>query len=324
MTTLQKMLIAGLALLGALGVVIGAGAWWLFAPVQPNATESVRVEVARGSGQTRLANQLTEQQLIRHPLSFRLAVRLLGLGQNLQAGVYQVSASENAFEIARRLTRNTSDIRVTLPEGLRAEEVVESLTAQLGSTATSSAQCNDQNGYLFPNTYSFVPGTSIESACARLRGQFDTQWQSLSTQYDLPDSYTQEELVILASLVQREAKDAEDMRKVAGVLFNRLEMGMPLQIDATLQYAKGFDAKQKTWWPTPLAADKNIKSPYNTYANAGLPAGPISNPGNDALRAVLTPVITDDLYYISTLDGTEMYFAPTYEEHQVNIERYLR
>jgi UPF0755 protein len=246
------------------------------------------------------------------------------VGQNLQAGVYQVSASENAFEIARRLTRNTSDIRVTLPEGLRAEEVVESLASQLGTTATNSAQCNDQNGYLFPDTYSFVPGTSIESACARLRGQFDTQWQALTSENKVPNEYSQEELVILASLVQREAKDAEDMRKVARVLFNRVEMGMPLQIDATLQYAKGFDAKQKTWWPTPLAADKSIKSPYNTYANAGLPAGPISNPGKEALQAVLNPIITDDLYYISTLDGSEMYFAPTYVEHQVNIERYLK
>jgi UPF0755 protein len=138
------------------------------------------------------------------------------------------------------------------------------------------------------------------------------------------DGRKEEDVMILASIVAREAKKPEDMKKVAGVLWNRLELGMPLQVDATLQYAKGYDEEKKTWWSTPLSQDKNIVSPYNTYKNAGLPPGPISNPGLDAIQAATYPTPSDNLYYISNTAGTQMYFAQTYEEHQQNIAKYLQ
>lgn len=301
--------------------------WWLLQPVSPNSDEMVTFEIPRGTSQNRIAENLANQGLIKNPLSFRLAVRALGVGSQLQAGIYQISPSQSAIDIANTLTRNTSDLRVTLPEGLRAEEVVEILQTELNISTENMAgeeYCLSQNGYLYPETYSFVPGSTLQAACERLRSEFDRQWTSLTAEKSLPTGYTQAELVTLAALVQREARDPQDMRRVAGVLFNRLEIGMPLQIDATLQYAKGYDANRSTWWPVPLAADKDLSSPYNTYQNAGLPAGPIANPGRDALSAVLNPIASENLYYISTLDGSEMYFTETYEEHLQNIDRYLR
>lgn len=310
---------ASLVLLGS-----GVGAWWLLQPVSMNADQAVSIEIPRGSSQRRIGEILYNAGLIRHPLSLRLATQILGNGAQLQAGVYEVRSNLNALDISKQLTRNTRDQRVTLPEGLRAEEVVTSLAEQLNVPAQPAEACLTQNGYLYPETYSFLPGTSVETACQRLRGQFDIVWSELTSRSATPSGYSQADLVTLAALVQREAKDPEDMKRVAGILYNRLDLGMPLQIDATLQYAKGYDERNDTWWPTPLAADKTLRSPYNTYQNPGLPAGPISNPGREALQAVLTPIASDNLYYISTLDGSEMFFAPTYEEHQANVNRYLR
>lgn len=312
------------ALVGVGGLALTGLGWAYFQPMVPGSTETVSVEITRGTAESQVAKQLTAAGLIRHPLTLRLATRILGVSGQLQAGVYELGKNESVWQIARHLTQNTRDIRVTLPEGLRAEEVVASLEKQLNTTATDPDLCITQNGHLYPETYSFVPGTTVEEACQRLRRQFDTVWTELTEQLTPTTNWDQNDVVTLASLVQREAKDPEDMRHVAGVLYNRLQIGMPLQIDATLQYAKGYDERNQTWWPTPLAADKNINSPYNTYQNTGLPPAPISNPGHDALTAVLNPLETDDLYYISTLDGGKMYFTPDYSEHLQNIERYLR
>lgn len=317
-------LVVILAVLTATSIAGLAGAtWWFLAPVQPGSSEVVRFDVPRGTSQIRLGEMLFEKKLTRHPVSLRLAVRLLGIGQDLQAGVYQLSPADSALDIAKTLTRNTSDIRVTIQEGLRAEEVVSALEAQLFTTAQSPQECLKLEGFLFPETYSMVPGTSVESACQRMNAEFESVWTDLTATTPAPSSYTQEELVTLASIIEREAREPEDMQRVAGVLYNRLEIGMALQVDATLQYAKGYNTREQTWWAVPLAADKNVVSPYNTYQNAGLPPGPISNPGRDALYAVLNPITSDNLYYISDSNGVNMYFAETYEEHQRNIQEHL-
>lgn len=324
MKALTVVIVSGAVLLAAAGLaVVGAG-WWLLQPAQPGSNETVTIEITRGSGESLVARQVAEAGLTKHRYSLRLALALEGQSGELQSGVYQVNRGWNARQLATSLTRNTTDLRVTLPEGLRAEEVLESLETQLRAETATPEACLDANGYLFPDTYSFIPGTSIESACERLQNQFKSVWTELTTQHTPPSQWSQEDLVTLAALVQREARDPDDMRRVAGVLFNRLDLGMPLQIDATLQYAKGYNPQTKDWWSMPYAADKSIVSPYNTYQDAGLPAGPIANPGRDALTAVLNPIDSDDLYYISTLDGGEMYFVPTYEEHLQNIDRYLR
>ena len=132
--------------------------------------------------------------------------------------------------------------------------------------------------------------------------------------------YNYEEKIILASIIEREAKDGlEERRTIAGILMNRYRQGMALQADATVQYDLG---DQNNWWPTLTQEDYKLDSPSNTYARPGLPPGPISNPGIDSLKAAFNPKDTDFLYYIHAPDG-KVYYAKTLEEHNDNIARYL-
>lgn len=150
----------------------------------------------------------------------------------------------------------------------------------------------------------------------------------------LADEISQAELdfnqaLTLASIVEREAKGAAEMKQVAGILNNRLEINMALQADATLQYAKVNQQSASTqspiqdWWPTPIVVDKKITSPYNTYTQPGLPPHPICNPGLNAIQAALKPAQTDHLYYLHAADG-EIHYAQSLETHNANVRRYLR
>jgi hypothetical protein len=131
-----------------------------------------------------------------------------------------------------------------------------------------------------------------------------------------------EEALTIASLLEREAYDFTDMREISGVIWNRLFLEMPLQLDATLQYARATGAGG-SWWPVPRSQDKWIDSPFNTYQNEGLPPHPIANPSVEAILAALNPIATDCLFYIHAAGGA-FYCAPTYAEHRQNINRYLR
>ena len=135
---------------------------------------------------------------------------------------------------------------------------------------------------------------------------------------------TLDEVIILASIVEREGKTGIDRPVIAGVLLNRMENGWPLETDATLQYSLGYQSKEKTWWKKELTdEDKQVDSPYNTYKNIGLPPGPIANPGVQAITAVIYPKKTDYMFYLHDTKGN-VHYARTLEEHEKNIEMYLR
>lgn len=127
----------------------------------------------------------------------------------------------------------------------------------------------------------------------------------------------------MASIVEREAKDLVDMRHVAGILLNRLEINMALQADATLQYIRGYDEAAQSWWSPPRVSDKTNPSLYNTYLYPGLPPAPIANPGYNAVLAVLTPIQSNNYFYIHTPSGEAVY-AETIDQHNTNIDTYLR
>ena len=138
------------------------------------------------------------------------------------------------------------------------------------------------------------------------------------------EKLTLEEVIILASIVEREGKTGQDRPVIAGVLLNRMQKGWPLETDATLQYALGYQSKDKTWWKKTLTQDdKLIDSPYNTYMNPGFPPGPISNPGIQSINAVIYPKKTEYMYYLHDEKGN-VHFAKSLEEHERNIETYLK
>jgi UPF0755 protein len=259
--------------------------------------------------------------LIRNPVAFFLLVRQQGLDNKIQAGEFQLSQSMSASEIARALQMGTYDTRITIPEGKRAEEVADMLQEKFPQFDNSwRARLNAEEGYLFPDTYAFAKDATIDTIITAMKDNFEKKYASIPS--TTSSKLTKEQIVILASMIEREAMHDEDRPLVASVMLNRLQINMALQIDAAVQYALGYQIAEKTWWKKNLTlADLKVNSPYNSYENTGLPPTPISNPGYEALKAVLEAPDTDYLYYISDSTGTNHY-SKTFEQHAKLIKQY--
>lgn len=323
--SIKLLSLLGLLSLGFITLAFGVVSWAL-QPVSNEIAESVRFIVPKGQAITIMGERLVEEGLIKHPLIFRAIVIKDGLSTKIQAGSFDISPDMSVSEIANHLTNGTQDTWVTILEGWRAEEISESLEAQdldnfdkdeFLEFATSS------EGMLYPDTYLIPREMSSEQIYHLLVNTFERKVsQGLWDEIEESDRDF-DDVLIMSSLVEREARNFDQMRKVAGILWNRIDLGMALQVDATLQYSKGYDKYQQDWWSPPLSADKKVDSPYNTYLNPGLPPQPIANPSLNAITATLSPKESDDLFYIHANDGS-MYTAATLEEHNANINKYLR
>ncbi len=300
----------------------GFFAWWFNGnrPADPGNKTIKNFTILQGEGVRNVAKDLKKQGLIRDEVIFFLVVKRLGLESKIQAGEFFLSPSMNATEIARSLQTGTSDMQIVIPEGFRADEIADVLEKKSVNYDESwRREMRLYEGYLFPDTYFFPKDAGIELIIETMRDNFDSKYQSLNTSNT---SYSQEEIVTLASLIEREARHSEDRPLVASVIHNRLDIGMALQIDATVQYVLGYQEEEKRWWKRHLTRnDLSMSSPYNTYENPGLPPGPIANPGAEALNAALNPAETDYLYYISDQNGINRY-AETFDQHNANIQKY--
>lgn len=299
--------------------------WWRdgISPVNGENTVPELFIIQKGEGVKSIAARLSQQNLIRSSTAFFILVKLDGIETQLQAGDYRLNQSMDARSIARELTHGTSDVWVTIPEGWRKEEISMKLARELDIPESEFLKIAEE-GYLFPDTY-LVPrdatsGAVLDLFYANFHSKITDSMKSEMMQSGL--SFT--EALVLASLVEREGKNNEDRPVIAGILYNRLKLKMPLQVDATLQYALGYQSAEKNWWKKNLTAqDKLVDSPYNTYINVGLPPSPISNPGLDALKAVTKPVNTEYLYYLHDPKGN-VHYAETLNQHTANIAAYLR
>ncbi len=320
------IIIGCIVAVAVLAAGVAAYGYSLTQPASPSDTALQEVVVPRGASVTRIATLLAEEELIQSPLIFRLVVKQLGIEGELQAGTFELSPAMDSYEIAHSLTEGTRDVWVTLLEGWRMEQMAEYLVAQelaLFEQDEFEALAAESEGYLYPETYLIPKASTAEDIHTLLRDTFDERvLTGLADEFDASER-TQEEVIIMASLVEREARNYDQMREVAGVLWNRIDRGMPLQVDATLQYVKGYDAQAAQWWSTPLAADKELDSPFNTYQNPGLPPAPIANPSLQAVRATLDPADTSASYYIHDAQG-RMHTAETLDGHNANIQEYLR
>lgn len=287
------------------------GYWrWVNLPVNANnQTEQVLI-VPQGQPTVVIANRLKQEKLIKSPLAFRLLVEQKGLSGKLQAGDFRLHPAMDLETIVENLTHGSLDFWITFPEGLRAEEYAERLSekSEIDQQAFILA-AKPFEGQLFPDTY-LIPNTAaVEDVVSILTNTFARKSLTRDKQ-----------AIIIASLIEREAKHDEDRRLVSSVIHNRLEIGMALQIDATVQYVLG---KPGEWWKKDLTReDLQIKSPYNTYLNTGLPPAPIANPGMASLQAALNPAETNYLYYLSDPGGYNHY-AETLEKHQANVVEFL-
>lgn len=326
MKVLKILLIALVLLALAAGVAGFVIVKSMLQPVNPSSTETTRFVVPNGQSISRIGERLTEAGLIKNPWVFRILVKKQQAEQKIQAGSFVLSASMTPMELLQAMTQGTDDVWVRLLEGWRREEMAESI-AKLELVNFDQQEFLDltegKEGYLFPDSY-LVPKTiSTEAIVNLLTDTFDTKVTTALADEIEASGKPLEELVTMASLIQREAKGAEQMKTVSGVLWNRIDIGMALNVDATLQYIKGYDKTAQSWWVPPLAIDKERQSPFNTYTEAGLPPRPICNPGLDAITAAVEPNNTDYLYYIHDTTGV-IHFAKTLPEHNANVQQYLR
>ena len=295
-------------------------------PVDPSDNAAVSVVIPRGKGAIWIGNTLKEKNLIRSTLAFRFIAWRKDLLSKMQAGSYVLNKSQSLESIAQSLTKGTNDIWVTIPEGWRNEEIAEVFGKALGEAFDQKEfleLAKDKEGYLFPETYLIPKEATPQTVVSLLTRTFEQKFSQEMQDELKKQQRTVKDAVILASLIEREARELKEMQVVSGILLKRIENSWPLQVDATLQYAKGFNEQQKTWWAPPLAADKTINSPYNTYKNPGLPPAPIANPGINSLKAAVYPTESSYWYYITDNKG-EMHYAETVEQHNANVQKYLR
>lgn len=296
--------------------------WWKHGiiPVDANSKEQKIFVIKPGEGTREITNNLKQEGLINDPVVFFLVIKQLGIDNKIQAGDFRLSPSMSALDIAQNLTHGTLDVWVTIPEGKRAEEIADILKEKMKSYDSSwRKELVKNEGYLFPDTYLIPTDANITLITSIMKNNFDNKISSINFNNT---NYTKDEIVTIASLIEREARLSEDRPLVASVILNRLSIGMKLDIDATIQYALGYQEQEKSWWKKHLTReDIDLASPYNTYRNPGLPPTPISNPGLSAMQAVVNAPKTNYLYYISDKSGKNHY-AEDLDQHNANIRKY--
>ena len=302
-------------------IFIGLSIWWNsgISPVNKRDTTQKIFVVQKGDGIRAVANNLKKENLIRDPILFFVLVKKLGLEGKIQAGDFRLSPSQSTEEIAKNLTHGTLDIWITIPEGVRGGEIADILKkGNPGFLDSWKITLVQNEGYLFPDTYLLPRDAGINIITSIVKNNFENK----ISQILIPKEFTQKDIVTIASLIEREAKFKDDRPLVSSVIHNRLKLGMPLQIDATVQYVLGYQPLEQRWWKKNLTTeDLKINSPFNTYIHPGLPPTPISNPGISALQAAANPSSTEYLYYISDKNGRNHY-AKTLDEHSDNIRKY--
>lgn len=302
-------------------ILAGLYFWWEngISPADASNTSPKTFIVMKGQGTRVVVDNLKNAGLIRDSIVFFLLLKKTGIDSKIQAGQFYLSPSMSANEILQKLQIGKFDMSITIPEGKRAQEIADILQKKMPQYDQEWREKLDQNeGYLFPDTYLLPVNAGIEEVIDAMKKNFDKKYAEITNNTTL----SQNEIVILGSLIEREAKNSEDRPVVSSVIHNRLNLGMKLDIDATVQYALGFDQSERTWWKKQLTyEDIEIDSPYNTYNNAGLPPGPIASPGLASLKAAASPAQTDFLFYISDKKGNNHY-AKTLGEHNQNINKY--
>lgn len=308
--------------------------WWDEAtrPKDPSFKRSVSFVVPRGFSASQVGKKLQDEGLIRSSLAFKIYFQFQGKSSQIKAGEYQISPSETMQQIVNKLISGPRLFWVTFPEGLRKEEIALKLIKELNIENSPSfynqflEESKGKEGFLFPDTYLLPKEITADKFVSLLYNNFLAKTKPLENDIKRT-GMSLEQVIILASIIERETRSESERPIVAGILIKRLKSGWPLQVDASVQYAVatknciGFNPDCK-WWPILTKNDMDINSPFNSYKFKGLPPTPISNPGISSIKAVIYPKESEYWFYLHDNKG-KVYFAKTLEEHQSNVRNYL-
>ena len=319
MTRNKKIAIIGGIVLLVIGIAIFAFQSKFSAPQK--GAEEERIVINPATTEEELIPKLKEQGYIKSEWAFKFVLKQKGWQGKIEPGGYMVSKSMNAWQLTDTLVNKPYQKWIVIPEGLRATEIAEKLQETLGWTNTAKAEflLAGKEGYLFPDTYLFNLDYTGQEVAERMRNQFNEKAADLFKKAE-EKNIRNDTLIVIASLIQREAANEKDMPLIAGVIWNRWLKDMKFEIDATVQYALG---KPGNWWPIIKPEDYKFDSPYSTYFHKGRPPAPICNPGLAAINAVINSEETEYLYYLHDSEG-QIHLAKTYGEHLENIEQYLK
>jgi len=302
--------------------------WTLFGPVGTSKQLEVFI-VPEVKGGFDLVAELNKQKFIKNTKAFQYLINTFAKDKEIKSGGFRLSQNMNAWQILKKVTGKPDLAWVVISFCPRKEQVGEKLASALGwsqeeltkwNTVYTKTKPEYFEGVYYPDTYLLPVDETGAQIAQRLINHFNEKFAPLSDKFIAKNIKWTTGLKI-ASLIAREAGGVDDMKIISGIIWNRLNEGMPLQIDATMQYTLGKDANG-SWWGTIDLSEKQKDSPYNSYLYKGLPPTPICSPNIDAIEAALDPLETDCLYYLHD-DNKQIHCAKTYKEHLVNIKKYL-
>ena len=306
-------------------------------PYNKNSKKDILVEIPNGATLTKVSSILEENKLIKNKVLFKVVSKFKEDNNGVKAGKYLLSQKYSNSEILDVLISGKTyndGIKVTIPEGSTYKEVIKYLTnKKIGKAEVYEELINNPKefydkykfldekdittleGFLYPDTYYFEKDMSEKDVISAMLKRFSEVYTPELKEKQKKMGLTLQQVINMASIIEKEAVKDVDRPKIAGVFYNRLEIGMPLQSDATIQYI--FDERKHIV----SYSDLKIDSPYNSYLNKGLPPTPIANPGIKSIEAALEPEDNDYLYFVATVDGGNNY-SKTYDEHLKYVKEY--
>jgi UPF0755 protein len=306
-------------------------------PYNKNSKKDILVEIPNGATLTKVSSILEENKLIKNKVLFKVVSKFKEDNNGVKAGKYLLSQKYSNSEILDILISGKTyndGIKVTIPEGSTYKEVIKYLTnKKIGKVEVYEELINNPKefydkykfldekdittleGFLYPDTYYFEKDMSEKDVISAMLKRFSEVYTPELKEKQKKMGLTLQQVINMASIIEKEAVKDVDRPKIAGVFYNRLEIGMPLQSDATIQYI--FDERKHIV----SYSDLKIDSPYNSYLNKGLPPTPIANPGIKSIEAALEPEDNDYLYFVATVDGGNNY-SKTYDEHLKYVKEY--
>jgi UPF0755 protein len=290
----------------------------IFVPVN-NFPINQKIYIEKGENAESILNKLEENKFIKSAFYGKILSKFIPV--NFKEGEYFFDYSPSLYQVLTGVKIRQEIYKVTIPEGYTKFQIAEKIeNLNLKNFNKNEFLQNAKEGYLFPDTYFFNSTDNVSNILEKFNKNFENKISKNFPDWKNLNEKQKSEIIIIASILEREARQLESMKMVAGILENRLRINMPLQVDATVLYGKGI-WKERVYFKDLNSKTENEKN-YNTYDRVGLPMGPISNPGINAIEAAIYPTKNNFIYYLTGADGS-MYYAKTFSEH-VSNRKYLR